>query len=490
MKKATVLLLTIIVLITFISCDKSSPRQTMDNGTITPTIAVTPSEQPSNLDTASEKPNRITYRTAKENKEYYEDVESRKTELYSIETQDYTYYYDGFFNNLVYAIDKKEGRTLYYLNGNCIFIMTDNVIDPTYEETEKAGETVYQSFEDMMNNDEIAPFSREVGKVLPDQVDKILSGKALELPTNYYLLDYCVGDLNSDGQNDMAVVIEQAPGENKGSRVVFILLQNNGVYETAYENTKMILGRGDGGIDGDPYGGIAIKNGELHIYDYGGSNYRWSHDYTFIDQSDKLILSQIKETNSFSDTMYGTVDYYNFIDGTKETRSYYDGDYEDGTKEDPYNDLLLYSGKIITLGMIDFENAYAWCDLDFKTDPPYIRPDMGKYEYGQHEYQSIMQHSTEEMLDKVQQKYFPDMKKVKLKMSEAISDNYLKLLGYRIPAYYYTDGKYILCYNDFETLDGERYLHQIYYYSINNSLDDYKYYEFWDDTGEEIVTEN
>jgi hypothetical protein len=56
---------------------------------------------------------------------------------------------------------------------------------------------------------------------------------------------------------------------------------NNGSYKVISRNDRVVYCRGCGGVMGDPYQAIVIKNGYFSIEHYGGSGWRWTRIITF-----------------------------------------------------------------------------------------------------------------------------------------------------------------------------------------------------------------
>ena len=96
------------------------------------------------------------------------------------------------------------------------------------------------------------------------------------------------GDLNSDGRKDFvlvlsAVVSENAPyEEGAGERSVRLLARGTGgdLYLAA-RNDLVVLCRNCGGVFGDPFSGVTVRGTRFTVSNYGGSNSRWSYEYTF-----------------------------------------------------------------------------------------------------------------------------------------------------------------------------------------------------------------
>jgi len=105
----------------------------------------------------------------------------------------------------------------------------------------------------------------------------------------YKILDISKGDLNRDQYKNDVILILADINEDKENyyeldlknRIVKILLQQATGYQLAAENKTCMLGKGDGGIKGDPYNGIAIKNGYFTLQYLGGSRDVWENYITF-----------------------------------------------------------------------------------------------------------------------------------------------------------------------------------------------------------------
>jgi hypothetical protein len=99
----------------------------------------------------------------------------------------------------------------------------------------------------------------------------------------YLILDQADGDLNNDGLIDKILILrEKREITLEEQRPVLILIkQNNGRLKLVAENDNLVLSAGDGGIHGDPYHGITIKNNRFSIEHFGGSGWRWNQVITF-----------------------------------------------------------------------------------------------------------------------------------------------------------------------------------------------------------------
>ena len=96
------------------------------------------------------------------------------------------------------------------------------------------------------------------------------------------------GDLNADGRKDFilvssAVVPENASyEEGAGERSVLLLVRDaGGDLNLVARNDLVVLCRNCGGVFGDPYAGVTVRGTRFTVSNYGGSNSRWSYEYTF-----------------------------------------------------------------------------------------------------------------------------------------------------------------------------------------------------------------
>ena len=135
--------------------------------------------------------------------------------------------------------------------------------------------------------------SEETVDELPDESD----GQTAEarmgnidrfIPPGHSILGSATGDLNKDAYGDMVLILavdgeeNSDPADSPPPRPLLLLLgDEDGAYTEAARNDKVVLCHACGGVFGDPYEGITIKDGYFSIEHYGGSNWRWTRIITF-----------------------------------------------------------------------------------------------------------------------------------------------------------------------------------------------------------------
>lgn len=124
----------------------------------------------------------------------------------------------------------------------------------------------------------------------------IALGQDFPIPENYEMIDTIYGDLDQDGIQELVVAYntmkEDTQYLDEGiPRELIIYKIQNSKWNIWQRSLQALYGSQDGGMMGDPFGEIEIKNGVLLISQNGGSSWKWGHTdkYRFQDGEFYLI---------------------------------------------------------------------------------------------------------------------------------------------------------------------------------------------------------
>lgn len=109
------------------------------------------------------------------------------------------------------------------------------------------------------------------------------------IPKGYSILDTASGNLNLDTYPDMILVLKKDNEEQTSDvidhpekRPLLVLTGDaSGTLKQAARSDNTVYCVDCGGVFGDPYDGIVIKNGYFSVQHYGGSNWRWTRIITY-----------------------------------------------------------------------------------------------------------------------------------------------------------------------------------------------------------------
>jgi hypothetical protein len=114
---------------------------------------------------------------------------------------------------------------------------------------------------------------------LPVQLQKYV-------PAGFSAMDTVYGDLNRDSYRDLVMVLRQNDEDTitmQSTKRPLLLFtgEADGTLKFAARNDNVVYCISCGGVMGDPYQGITIKNGYFSAEHYGGSSWRWTRIITF-----------------------------------------------------------------------------------------------------------------------------------------------------------------------------------------------------------------
>jgi len=133
--------------------------------------------------------------------------------------------------------------------------------------------------------------NKEQADTAPEEAEKILTSTDpnVFVPEHYAILDSVSGDLNLDGYPDLILVLkhmdEEETSDVNGDEVPRPLLiltgQADQSFQLAKRNDNTVYCFDCGGMMGDPYAGITIKDAYFSVEHYGGSGSRWVRIITY-----------------------------------------------------------------------------------------------------------------------------------------------------------------------------------------------------------------
>lgn len=110
------------------------------------------------------------------------------------------------------------------------------------------------------------------------------------VPKGFAIKNTAFGDLNNDKKMDVVLIAyntrEDDPkfedtAMNIGRPLMILLQQADGKLKLAKRNDNMIMCKQCGGMMGDPFESVTIKNNAFTLEFYGGSSWRWGDTYGF-----------------------------------------------------------------------------------------------------------------------------------------------------------------------------------------------------------------
>lgn len=104
------------------------------------------------------------------------------------------------------------------------------------------------------------------------------------IPKGFVLLDSASGDLNKDGHKDLIMILKSSLEETKPESLRPLLILHgtkDKTYTLAAKNEHVVYCSSCGGVFGDPYDDMVVKNNYFSVQHYGGSNWRWTRIITF-----------------------------------------------------------------------------------------------------------------------------------------------------------------------------------------------------------------
>ena len=159
-------------------------------------------------------------------------------------------------------------------------------------------------------------------------------GSALSdwVPTGWLVKEKAKGDLNKDGREDLALILERkepaphrrgcgkdADTSNAPPRILILLLTRaEGGYQLSAVDTKIVSRADEGRIFGDPLEMLLVERGSVVLHHYGGSAWRWFQTYRFRYQDTGWFLIGFTDGSNHNVSRLSTMYDYNPLTGKME----------------------------------------------------------------------------------------------------------------------------------------------------------------------------
>lgn len=163
------------------------------------------------------------------------------------------------------------------------------------------------------------------------------------VPESWELLDSVELDFNEDGISDYVGVLEStlAGGEElryQGCPRILFAIASDGInqYRLDFQDSNLINTREEGGVMGDPYAPLTAEGVSFSTHTYGGSQWRWSKDYTYTYREGIWWHTSSEETFGYLDytTDYSRNDWDSGVGIRKKRSSEFDDMEEDWASEE------------------------------------------------------------------------------------------------------------------------------------------------------------
>ncbi|WP_445733827.1 hypothetical protein [Mariniflexile sp.] len=132
---------------------------------------------------------------------------------------------------------------------------------------------------------------RQLATITLTLISAFIFAQEIPTPKGYEVLTQKSGDLDKDGIDEKIVVHNTTDSTEFGNvREIQILKWSDGNWKKWITSRNAILKSEEGGMMGDPFGEVEIKNGVLLISHYGGSSWKWSYTDKYRFQKDEFEL--------------------------------------------------------------------------------------------------------------------------------------------------------------------------------------------------------
>ncbi len=136
------------------------------------------------------------------------------------------------------------------------------------------------------------------------------------LPVEASLILWDSGDLNQDGRDDLAWIMQTGWGQSLKRVLIISLQEANGLYREALRNEQAVLLAGQGGVSGDPLASLTVQNNSINLSFYDCDRFLWTQKYQFYYMDNDWMLIGHDNTRIEPTTQDATVESYDLLSGT------------------------------------------------------------------------------------------------------------------------------------------------------------------------------
>ena len=141
------------------------------------------------------------------------------------------------------------------------------------------------------------------------------------VPAAYRVMNMASGDLNNDSYADYVLVLQNFNETMDGDEVrplLVIISGPKGRMTLLARNDSVVLSKNGGGVFGDPFKSVTIKNGLLTIEHSVGANWRWDRviSFTYNPSIKEIVLHKdadisynISDPGKQTDYLYNKKEY-------------------------------------------------------------------------------------------------------------------------------------------------------------------------------------
>jgi hypothetical protein len=151
-----------------------------------------------------------------------------------------------------------------------------------------------------------------IAAVIAFFITRVAFGQTDTVPVEYRPVKEIYGDLDKDGKDEKVVVYNVKAVEddmNGIDRELIIFKKEKTGWMIWHRSRNAIFNSTDGGMMGDPFDSIGIRNGVLVISHWGGSSWKWNTTDRYRYQQGRFELIGYTSTSGKPCEYWATFDY-------------------------------------------------------------------------------------------------------------------------------------------------------------------------------------